>query len=132
MNEEVYRLLEQAAREDGRYPAQAYVFLLHGLDLAMRRRHGERPGGEVRHVSGRELCEALRELALHRWGRLAGLVLSRWGVRRTRDFGEMVFVLVQRGLLRKQETDRIEDFDDVYDFDEVFESYEIPPTPAEP
>ncbi len=131
MNEEVYRLLEQAAREDGRYPPQAYVFLLHGLDLAVRRRHGQCTGEEARHVSGRELCEALRDLALHRWGRLAGFVLSRWGVHRTRDFGEMVFLLVQRGLLRKQESDRIEDFDDVYDFHEVFESYEIPLTPAE-
>lgn len=132
MNEEIYTLLEQGAREDGRYPPQAYLFLLHGLELASRRRYGESAHGEVRHVSGRELCEALRDLALHRWGRLAGFVLSRWGVHRTRDFGEMVFVLVQRELLRKQETDRIEDFDDVYHFHEVFEGYEIPLAPAEP
>lgn len=132
MNEEAYRLLEQAAREDGRYPLEAYVFLLRGLELATRRRYGETAAAEIRHVSGPELCAALRDLAVHRWGRLAGFVLSRWGVNRTRDFGELVFVLVQRGLLGKQEADRIEDFDEVYDFREAFEAYEIPLSPAEP
>jgi uncharacterized repeat protein (TIGR04138 family) len=132
MNEEIYRLLEQAAREDGRYPPEAYAFLLHGLELAAQRRYGEAATGDVRHVTGRELCEALRDLAVHRWGRLAGFVLSRWGVHRTRDFGELVFVLVQRGLLGRQEEDHIEDFDDVYDFRVAFEDYEIPLASAEP
>jgi uncharacterized repeat protein (TIGR04138 family) len=36
--------------------------------------------------------------------------------------GEIVFLLVDHGVLSKQETDRREDFADVYSFEEVFES----------
>jgi uncharacterized repeat protein (TIGR04138 family) len=74
-----------------------------------------------RHVSGEELCRGLCDLALERWGLLAPLVLGHWGIRSTRDFGEMVFALVSNGLLRKQPEDTIADFDDVYDFEQVFD-----------
>ena len=47
-------------------------------------------------------------------------VLGRWGVRTTRDFGEIVFALLGAGLLGKTEEDKIEDFDDLYDFDAAF------------
>lgn len=119
---------EQLIRTDGRYPLEAYEFLYRGLDRAARARHGE-AGDEAapRHVSGQELCFALRELALEQWGALARTVLTRWNIARTRDFGEMVFLLVEHGLLGKQDSDRIEDFDDVYDFAASFERYEIPP-----
>lgn len=119
-------LFEQTIRADGRYPIEAYEFLHSGLDVAMRRVHGEEPGEGPHHVSGRELCLALRDLALARWGPLAPVVLQRWGIHRTRDFGEMVFLLVGAGLLGRQESDRIEDFDDVYDFQKAFSAYEIP------
>lgn len=72
------------------------------------------------HVSGEELCHGLRDLAMENWGLLAQSVLHHWGIRSTKDFGKMVFELVDRGLLAKQPDDSIDDFNDVYDFDSAF------------
>lgn len=72
-----------------------------------------------RHVSGRELCWALRDYAMQRWGLLARVVLESWGIRRTQDFGRIVFGYIDFDLMRKQDDDRIDDFDDVYTFDEA-------------
>ena len=74
-----------------------------------------------RHVSGQELCEAMRVYALEQYGYLAKSVLKHWGVSSTGDFGEIVFNLIDVEQMRKTPDDRREDFDDVYDFDEAFQ-----------
>ncbi len=76
---------------------------------------------ERRHISGRELAEGVRDVALDRFGVLARTVLEHWGIRVTEDVGEVVFTLVEGGVLIKQDEDRIEDFREIYDFQEVFE-----------
>ncbi len=73
------------------------------------------------HVDGEQLCYGLRDLATERWGLLAPSVLSHWGIRSTRDFGRMVFALVEQGLLAKQPEDDIRDFDDIFEFGEAFD-----------
>jgi len=77
--------------------------------------------GRTGHVSGRELCEGLREYALKAFGRLARSVLTSWGIHRSDDIGEIVFNLIDAGLLRKTDEDRREDFHDVFDFEEAFD-----------
>ena len=73
-----------------------------------------------RHISGRDLCWALRDFALERWGLMAPVVLDSWNIRKTRDFGQIVFGFIDFDLMRKQDGDRVEDFDDVYSFTEAF------------
>lgn len=83
----------------------------------------EQAGGPTafnRHVSGQQLCWAMRDLAIQRWGPLARTVLRRWHIRSTDDIGRLVFALIECGMMRRQETDRLEDFHDVFDFDEAF------------
>lgn len=126
MTPELLERFVRAVREDGRYPIEAYEFLHRGLAWTARMVYGEASTTTPRHVSGRQLCEGLRQLAIQTWGALAREVLAGWGIHRTRDFGEMVFLLVRIGLLGKQDDDRIEDFDDVYDFETAFGNYEIP------
>ncbi len=70
-----------------------------------------------KHISGQELCQALRLLALDQFGLMAKLVLANWGIRSTSDFGEIVYNLIRIGEMSKSNGDRREDFDDVYDFD---------------
>ncbi|MFQ5423365.1 MAG: Minf_1886 family protein [Phycisphaerae bacterium] len=83
-----------------------------------------------RHVGGAELCAGLRDVAIQKWGLMASTVLRKWGIFSTRDFGRMVFALVENGLLQKQPRDCVEDFDDVYDFDDAFDqSFRIGPPP---
>ena len=118
--------IERAIREDGRYPPEAYEFLHRGLEYATRMVHGDESTEGPRHVSGQQLCEGLRGLALEQWGPLARDVLARWKIRATRDFGEMVYFLIKLGVMGRQDSDRPEDFHDVYDFDQAFSSYQIP------
>jgi uncharacterized repeat protein (TIGR04138 family) len=74
-----------------------------------------------RHVSGRDLCWALRDYALKRWGILARTVLESWNIRRSVDFGRIIFGFIHFDMMRKQEGDTIDDFNDVYSFDEAFD-----------
>lgn len=120
--------LVEAVRADGRYPMAAFEFLQRGLEYTTHLIHTTPRSQETgpRHVSGAELCRGLRDLALDLWGPLAQAVLGGWGIRGTRDFGEMVFLMVGLGVFGKQDSDRIEDFDDVYRFEDVFSGYSIP------
>ena len=73
-----------------------------------------------RHVTGQQLCWAIRDVALERWGRLARTVLARWQIERTEDIGEIIFALVENDWLQKQPADRIEDFEHVFSFAQAF------------
>ena len=86
---------------------------------------GAEPSDEA-HLTGQELCEAIRLYAADRFGLMAKVVLNSWHVQKTRDFGEIVYRLIELGEMTKSETDRLEDFDNVYDFAEAMQSrYEI-------
>jgi uncharacterized repeat protein (TIGR04138 family) len=119
--------LRQAV-EMTRYPVDAFAFVQRGLDFTVRRVHGEPaedhdpadPDQPSRHVTGRMLCEGLRDYALQQYGLLAGTVLRRWGVTRCEDFGHIVFAMVESGMMHKTDDDSIEDFRDVFSFAEVF------------
>jgi hypothetical protein len=52
-------------------------------------------------------------------------------VRETLDWGRIVFLLVDAGLLNRQEEDKIEDFKDGFDFDEAFVKKYKPKLPPE-
>ena len=73
------------------------------------------------HVSGQELLEGIRDYALELFGPMARTVLEYWGIKNTRDFGEIVFNMIDAGLLGKAEQDSREDFENVYDFKAVFD-----------
>ncbi len=113
--------VERIAAEDGRYMPQAYYFVHEALAYELRRL------GEHRHLTAEELLDGIRQLALERFGLMARVVLEQWGVKRTRDFGEIVYLLIAHGLLFRTEKDSKDDFKDVYDFREAFdESYQVP------
>ena len=59
-------------------------------------------------------------MALERYGRLALLVLNTWGLKTTRDFGEIVYTLIDHEWMSAQPTDTIDDFNDVYNFEATF------------
>lgn len=74
-----------------------------------------------RHLTGQQLCEAIRQYALEQYGYMSKVVLNSWGIHNTGDFGEIVYNLIRIGMMKKSESDRREDFDDCYDFDEAFQ-----------
>lgn len=114
---------------DPRYSVQAYTFVFEALEytksLKQRARsrskgRGRAAGSEARHVSGRELCEGARRLALNHYGLLAITVLELWGIRSTSDFGEIVYNLIESGDLEKTPQDSRADFEGVFDFETAF------------
>ena len=107
--------LESIAKADGRYHPKAAKFVYDGLGYTLKELVEE-----PQHVSGQTLCDGLREMALHKWGRLAKLVLNTWGIKSTHDFGEIVFMLIEHKWMSAQATDTIEDFNDAFDFQTVF------------
>ena len=117
MSELAFRdgVMDQIRAKDPRFHEHAYLFLHAALEYCQQRLP------ERRHIAGRELAQACRDLALERFGVMARLVLEHWGVTRTEDLGDIVFTLVSVGLLISQPTDTRDDFADVFSFDEAFE-----------
>ena len=114
------RSIEDVIRSDGRYPPEAYAFLHEGMARAAKTVHGEEVIGAQRHVTGQQICQACREMAVERYGQLARTVLNRWNVRSTMDLGNMVYLLIENKFMKKTEEDSLEDFRNVYDFEEAF------------
>jgi uncharacterized repeat protein (TIGR04138 family) len=106
--------LKEVACRDGRYHINAYRFVYEALDYTVKQLE------KKRHISGRELLEGIKNLALEQFGALAVMVFEVWGVRKTDDFGAIVFNLVSAEMMSRSEDDCPEDFNDVYKFREVF------------
>lgn len=104
-----------------KYHTDAYRFVFEALQLAQERlkRTAQDADDESAHISGPELLEGVRELALKKFGMLAKTVFHHWGVKSTDDFGRIVFELIERGEMRKTDRDQLTDFFDVYDFDKA-------------
>jgi uncharacterized repeat protein (TIGR04138 family) len=108
-------VMDRLRRRNPLYHETAYLFILSALHFTIERL------GEPRHITGAELSEGCRDLALQRWGLMARSVLEFWGIRSTRDLGEIVFALVELGVLVRQEEDSVESFEDVFDFNDAFD-----------
>jgi len=113
--------ISQVRRRDRRFARNSYYFLLDALDYTIETLGRDRETGASRHVGGRELLEGMRELAAEQFGPLATVVLERWGIRTTEDVGEVVFNLIDSGLLSRRPTDSRQDFADGFDFGSTFE-----------
>jgi uncharacterized repeat protein (TIGR04138 family) len=111
--------LDSIVASDPRYHRDAYIFLRDALDFTTKQQKKIK-GTSVRHVSGPELLEGVRQYALKEFGPMVPTVFDSWGISRCEDVGHMVFNLIGSGIFGKTEQDSIEDFRDVYDFDEAF------------
>ena len=108
-------VMDRIRMRESRYDEQAYLFVLSALEYSQSRLEARR------HITAAELASSCRELALERFGLMSRVVLERWGIRGTSDFGEIVFTLVDLGFLVAQPTDTREEFADLYDFESAFD-----------
>ncbi len=137
MRDEVISL-HRLLRKDPRFPLDAYLFVREALSFAadelnLGSPQYEEPVLEIedeaaddegiveRHLTGQELCEAIRQYAINQFGYMAQVVLRNWGIFSTGDFGDIVYNMIDVGLMKKSPQDCRTHFDDVYDFDEVFD-----------
>ncbi len=115
--------LKEIIREDPRFMLDAYFFLQEALSFTVKslsRSHKNPKNPEGAHVSGQELLDGIRRYALQEFGAMSKTVLNTWGITRCEDFGDIVFLLISKGILRKTEKDSIEDFAGGYDFNAAF------------
>jgi uncharacterized repeat protein (TIGR04138 family) len=111
--------VEQILAKDSRYTRDAYLFVREALDYTQRI-VGKETRGAIRHVSGQELLDGIRRFALNQFGPMVVTVFEEWGVHNCRDFGEIVFNMVESSLLAKTEKDTRDDFQNGYNFTEAF------------
>jgi uncharacterized repeat protein (TIGR04138 family) len=106
--------IESLAEGTGAYRAAGFLFVLRCIEHCRRRL--EREG----HISGKELLESARVLAMEEYGPMAKSVLNHWGIEGTLDIGNLVFLMIEHQILSKTEEDSIEDFQDGFDFETEF------------
>lgn len=111
------------------FPEAAFTFVREGLSHTVKLAHGQgcaeaaasgADGSRPRHVTGQQLCVGLRDYAIEKFGMLAGAVMRKWGLKRTEDFGIIVYTMIDRGEMRASPEDTIDDFRGVFDFEEAF------------
>lgn len=130
--------VEQILAKDPRYARDGYIFVREALDHTQksvtkparegRGGHESKPEEKqpVRHVTGHQLLEGIRVYALEQFGPMVPTVFDEWGIRTCADFGEIVFNMVEIGLLAKTEKDSRDDFKDGYNFDDAFRKPFLP------
>lgn len=101
--------------KDRRYDTESYSFVMSALSFTTKKL--KRKG----HVTGQELLDGIKDYALDQFGPMARLVLEYWGIKTTDDFGEIVFNMINAGMLGKTEQDSKKDFKGRYDFKEIFD-----------
>jgi uncharacterized repeat protein (TIGR04138 family) len=111
--------VEKILARDTRFQRDAYGFVREALDFTQKLISKENKGN-VRHVTGQELLDGIRQYSLIQFGPMTMTVLEEWGVHSSKDFGEIVFNMVEIGLLAKTEKDTRDDFQTGYDFTEAF------------
>ena len=99
-------------RKDNRFDPRAYDFMLQVIGEASESAKG--------HVTGHELLDWFRDLALDAYGPLAYTVLTDWGVRTCEDVGDIVFNLYNAKRIGKTDSDSPADFIGGFDFREEF------------
>ena len=112
--------IEDIVSEDGRYTLDAFSFLHKALNEAVEKYHPD-PADARKHVTGRQLCLTIVELARRQWGLMAPAVFHSWNVHESLDFGHMVYLMIEHHYMRKTEEDRLDDFRDVFDMETAFD-----------
>jgi uncharacterized repeat protein (TIGR04138 family) len=114
-------LIREIRTQNGRQFAEAaYFFVLEALDHTIFLQGKGQAPHESRHINGRDLLDGIRRYAQEEFGPLAPFAFRSWGVRRTEDFGNIVFEMIEAGLLNKDENDHPRDFVNGFDFERAF------------
>ena len=112
-------------QRDPRYMVEAYEFVMHALEHT-HKLLGRQPPDENAdpddprcHVSVREWVEGICDLARQEFGFMGPVVFRMWGIRSTDDFGEVIFNLIDAGLMTRTADESKADFHALFDLDEA-------------
>lgn len=114
-------MIRAIRKDDPRYARGAYYFLRQALDYSLKELHQRGELDKSNHLSGGQLLEGIRLYAINQYGPMARPVLEHWGIKECRDFGNIVFNLVESNVLGKTDQDSVEDFSGGYPFSKAFD-----------
>jgi uncharacterized repeat protein (TIGR04138 family) len=120
-NRDFNEVIRTIRKEDERYARGAYYFLRQALDFSLKEMHKQGELDKNNHLSGQQLLEGIRLYAIDQYGPMARAVLEHWGIKKCRDFGNIVFNLVECRVLGKTDQDSPEDFNKGYNFKDAFD-----------
>ena len=106
---ETRRKIDEFYHQRGKYAPDAYEFITDCVIRQVSALH------EPRHLSARELLLGLKTQMQSAFGFMAATVLREWKISSASDIGEIVFDLINLGILSASEEDQRGDFD--IDFD---------------
>ena len=113
-------VIKEIHASDPRYGKGAYYFIREALDHTLKKLEKDQSKNKG-HVSGTQLLDGIRDYALDRFGPMTLTLMEHWNIQKCRDFGDIVFNLVDFGILGRTENDSLEDFEGGYSFEEAFE-----------
>ena len=128
-NQDFHEVVKTIREDDERFEEGAYHFVRQALDhtiKSMKKSGSSTPRNN--HVSGQQLLKGIREFALEQYGPMAMTLFRHWRIQQCEDFGEIVFHLVEHGILGKTDEDSLDDFSGGYDFHDAFSDPFIPKT----
>ena len=128
-NQDFHEVVKTIREDDERFEEGAYHFVRQALDhtiKSMKKSGSSKPRNK--HVSGQQLLKGIREFALEQYGPMAMTLFRHWHIQQCEDFGEIVFHLVEHGILGKTDEDSLDDFSGGYDFHEAFSDPFLPKT----
>ncbi len=105
--------IEKIVAEHPEFTPDACVFVSESVN------HTVTKLAQLRHVSAMELLCGARELARVKFGAAAPGVLDKWGIRRASDFGKLVYLMIDAGILGASDGDKPEDFDVDFSFSQL-------------
>ena len=124
--------VDRILREDPRYQRDVYVFVRDALDFTVKQqKKGSKPGVSS-HVTPLQLLDGIRLFALKEFGPMVPTVFGYWNVNSCEDLGHIVFNMIRKEILGKNDTDTLDQFREGYDFHEAFVTPFLPPHPAPP
>ena len=124
--EEQLDIIRKICEEDDTFPPMAYCFVRDSVhkaldNIAKAKRQNLFADDDPPDIKGADLCRFFRDTLINRFGPSAIDVLDTWNIKKTSDFGKIIYKLISVEILGKSENDSIEDFDDVFDLAEELE-----------
>lgn len=115
-------IIEKIIKADPQYSKNAYYFVRDALEFTVKNISAEALADQAhQHVSGKKLLDGIREYALLQYGPMTLTVFDRWQIKNCEDFGNIVYKMIEYGILGKTEHDNKNDFKNGYDFYEAFQ-----------
>jgi uncharacterized repeat protein (TIGR04138 family) len=111
--------VDRIIAEDPRYHRDVYAFVRDALDFTVKQQKKNKEG-LIRHVTPSQLLDGIRLFALKEFGPMVSTVFGYWNVRSCEDLGHIVFNMIRKEILGKNDSDTLEQFRDGYDFHEAF------------